>query len=265
MKKIIFIISSLFLVGLLSVLFLLPDDQPSIVKPEPQYEEVYGIDVSHHQKNINWDQVSKSDKIIFNRRTKINTSERVEKKSKVQFCILKATEGVKHVDKRFKRNLSGCMKYKIPRTCYHYYRFKRDPKKQAQNFINQVPKSQINLPPAIDVEQKYNEAIVPSELRKNPLLKKQLIQELKILSDELEKHYGQKPIFYTSLEYIQLIVNNFPDNPIWIHDLRPVKSPKCDWVFWQISIRGQIKGITGPVDINKFNGNKKDFYKYVNK
>jgi len=259
MKKIIFLF--LFLIIIFSIYFLRQNLEPQKSSPEPKVEEVYGIDISHYQKTINWDQVSKSDKIIFYRRTKNNTSERVEKKSRVQFCIIKATEGENFVDGKFKENLSGCNKYKIPKTGYHYFRFKSDPKKQAQNFINQVPKSQINFPPAIDLEYKYNESLKVE----NPSIKKDFVRKLKILSGELEKHYGQKPIFYTTPQfYASLIKNNFPDNPIWIQDLRPVKSPNCEWMFWQISLRGQIKGIIGAVDIDKFNGRKEDFYKFVN-
>lgn len=263
MKKIIFLF--LLLIVILSVSFQRQNFEPPKLSPKPKVEEVYGIDVSHFQGTINWDQVSRSDKIIFNRRTKNNTSERVEKKSKVQFCFIKATEGKNFVDKKFKKNLSGCKKYKIPRTGYHYFRFKSDPKKQAQNFINQVPKSEINLPPAIDLEYKGNESLKVDNLIKNPAIKKDFVRKLKILSDELEKHYGQKPIFYTTPQfYASLIKNNFPDNPIWISDLRPVKSPNCDWMFWQTSFRGQIKGIKGSVDINKFNGRNEDFHKFVN-
>jgi lysozyme len=81
----------------------------------------------------------------------------------------------------------------------------------------------------------------------------------------LEKHYGQKPIFYTSTAfYGALIKGNFSDHSIWIQDLRPVISPDFDWLFWQISLRGQIEGITANVvDINIFNGNKSDFHNYL--
>ena len=119
MKKIIYIF--LFLIIILSIYFLRQNLEPQKSSPEPKVEEVYGIDISHYQETINWDQVSKSDKIIFYRRTKNNTSERVEKKSRVQFCIIKATEGENFVDGKFKENLSGCNKYKIPKTGYHYF------------------------------------------------------------------------------------------------------------------------------------------------
>jgi lysozyme len=263
MKKISFLI--FFPIITLFISFKIENFNPPKASSKLNMDEVYGIDISHFQGIINWDQVSNSDKIIFNRRAKNNTSERVEKKSRVEFCFIKATEGKDFVDKKFKENLSGCNKYNIPKTGYHYFRFKSDPKKQAQNFINQVPKSEINLSPAIDLEYKGNESLKESNLIKNPSIKKDFVRKLKILSDELETHYGQKPIFYTTPQfYVSLIKNNFPDNPIWISDLRPVKSPNCEWMFWQTSFRGQIKGINGSVDINKFNGRNEDFNKFVN-
>ena len=87
MKKIIFLF--LFLIIILSVYCLKQNLEPQKSSPEPKVEEVYGIDISHYQKTINWDQVSKSDKIIFYRRTKNNTSERVEKNPEFNFASLK--------------------------------------------------------------------------------------------------------------------------------------------------------------------------------
>jgi lysozyme len=269
MKKIIFV--SILLILAFSLSFR-THNPPN---PKPESEELLGIDVSHYQGTIDWQKVSKIQRITYDRRAENNNSLRVKKKSRVRFCFIKATEGTTFKDRKFERNLKECVKYKIPRTGYHYYRLNSDPKKQAQNFINSVPKSQINLPPAIDIEYKGNKSLLPSELAKNPGIRKIFIRRLSILSNELEKNYKQKPIFYTTPTiYATLIKGNFPNNPIWISELRPVKSPNCDWLFWQTSFRGQIEGITKKdkkgriqnlVDVNKFNGDEKDFYNLISK
>lgn len=273
MKKIIFA-SSFFLFSFF-LSFEIKSFRPAQTKTGQQSEEVFGIDVSHYQGNIDWHKVSKLKKFSYDRKSSNNKSERITTNSKVEFVFIKSTEGSTFVDKKFKRNLKGCIKYGIPRTGYHYYRFNSDPKRQAQNYIKNVPKSEINLPPVIDLEYKGNRSLFPSEIIKKPSIKKTFILRLEILCYELEKHYGQKPIFYTSPSfYSKFIKGNFPDNPIWISDLRPVKSPNCDWLFWQNSWKGQVQGITSKdskgrfqnlVDINKFNGNKEEFYNLVNK
>ncbi|NBV27707.1 hypothetical protein EBS02_01640 [bacterium] len=269
MKKIIF--GFILLVGFISLSFLKHDAEPL----NSSREELFGIDVSHYQGTINWSKVSKSQNIAYSQRTSYYTSKKIIKKTKVKFCFIKATEGSTFVDKKFKQNLGGCVKYKIPRTGYHYYRFNSDPKKQARNFINNVPKSKINLPPTIDIEYTGNESLLPSNLFTNPSTKKIFVQRLTILSNELEKHYGQKPIFYTTPKiYATLIRGNFPDNPIWICELKPVRSPNCDWLFWQTSFKGEIEGITyknskgsieNLVDVNKFNGGEKDLQEIINR
>jgi len=272
MKKIIF--ASIFFIVSIFLFFQIQKFKLPKLKQQSRTEEIYGIDVSHFQGNIDWYRVSKSKKISYYRRSSNEKSERMTTNSKVEFVLIKATEGSTFVDEKFKNNLRGCEKYGIPRTGYHYYRFNSDPKSQARNFINNVPKSKINFPPAIDIEFTNNEKLKPSGLDNNYPRKKEFIRSLTILSNELENHYGQKPIFYTTPTiYTNLIKGNFPDNPIWISDLRPIKSPNLDWIFWQISFRGQIDGVPRKdakgriqyVDINKFKGNKKDFDDFVKK
>jgi GH25 family lysozyme M1 (1,4-beta-N-acetylmuramidase) len=111
------------------------------------------------------------------------------------------------------------------------------------------------------------------KLTKKPLNKEAFVRSLTILSNELEKHYQKKPILYTELSiYHTLIKDKFPNNPIWIREVRTVQSPNCPWLFWQFSV-AKIDGIVkinknrqyvNLVDINKFNGNKKDFNHFVN-
>jgi lysozyme len=238
-----------------------------------QNEEVFGIDVSHWQGKINWRQVSEAKSFTYYQSVKKNTVKGIRKNKKIEYCFIKATEGLHFVDKRFSQNLQGCVQYKIPRTGYHYYRFAHNPRKQAHNYINNVPRTKINLPPVIDVEYKDNEILKPSELAKKPLNKEAFVRSLTILSNELEKHYQKKPILYTELSiYHTLIKDKFPNNPIWIREVRPVQSPNCPWLFWQFSV-AKIDGIVkinkkrqyvNLVDINKFNGNKKDFNHFVN-
>lgn len=157
MKKIIIVI--LFaLTGILYFWFRGQD----VPYSKNQTEEVFGIDVSKHQETIDWQKVSQAKYITFFQRKTNNSSKKITKNNKVEFCFIKATEGATYIDPKFKQNLHGCIKYKIPRTGYHYFRFKSDPQKQARNFINNVPKSQLSIPPAVDLEYKDNNLLLPS-------------------------------------------------------------------------------------------------------
>ncbi len=84
-----------------------------------------------------------------------------------------------------------------------------------------------------------------------------MLREIKIFLDQLEHHYGMKPIIYTDHDrYVEYIKGNFEDYAIWIRDvLTPVSwSTLKNWTFWQYSDRGHVPGITGFVDINVFSG-----------
>ena len=57
-------------------------------------KEYHGIDVSHHQKQIDWEQVKKD--------------------KNIEFVYIKATEGATHLDKQYKYNIksaSFCLIY----------------------------------------------------------------------------------------------------------------------------------------------------------
>jgi lysozyme len=45
--------------------------------------------------------------------------------------------------------------------------------------------------------------------------------------------------------------------PLWICDFK--RKPKTDYIFWQKTDDFKVEGISGRVDFNVFNGNKKQF------
>ena len=82
--------------------------------------------------------------------------------------------------------------------------------------------------------------------------------------DKVEKHYGVRPIIYTSKNYYATFLkSNFAKYPLWVANYNKVKKPisKYDWMIWQYSKWGKIDGINGPVDLNMFNGNNDELKK----
>ena len=92
---------------------------------------VRGIDISHHQKKINWEKL---------------------RSEKINFVIIKATEGVDYQDPNFSVNWNKSLKEGYETGAYHFYRLCRSGNEQAGNFINTVPKSEMTLPPFVDLE-----------------------------------------------------------------------------------------------------------------
>lgn len=192
--------------------------------------QIKGIDVSHHQGDIDWNEV---------------------KKQNVYFCFIKATEGINFVDKKFEYNYKEAKKNKILVGAYHYYRFNRNNNLQFKNFTKSVHKGSIDFPPVIDVEYFGNEKL--RDLRN----KEKFIKDLKSFQSMIENFYGKKPIIYTDVKFYNDLIKGKIDNLIWISDLRTEEIDYIDssqWIFWQYSFLGKKNGIKKHVDLNVFNG-----------
>jgi lysozyme len=201
----------------------------------PKDYPIQGIDISHHQGEINWDKVQKS---------KLHGHP-------IAFAIIKATEGGDFKDHRFKHNWKELSKVGLTRGAYHFFRPKTNPKIQADNFIKNVTLKKGDLPPVVDVE--VMDGVSSEQLRKN----------LKTFINQIENHYKVKPIIYSSPEfYGKILKNEFSTYPFWISHLseKGIALTVFKWKFWQYSDKGKIDGIKGSIDVNTFNGNLNDFY-----
>lgn len=199
---------------------------------------VQGIDVSHHQQHIQW---NKLDKDV------------------VQFALIKATEGGNHKDSLFHYNWREAIRNNIPVGAYHFFTFCKEGEEQARNYIHYVPKDSIDIPPIIDLEYGGN-------CKENR--KEDLIYEISKYLEIVEDHYQRKALIYTTNEfYRNYLINQFPNNPIWIRDIlsKPKLPDGKNWLFWQFTNRGRVDGINTIVDLNAYNGSKNDFEKLLRK
>ena len=195
----------------------------------PEGYEVRGIDISHSQEHIDWERV---------RNATINGKP-------LRFAFVKATEGVSIIDENFNDNFYQARQNDIIRGAYHFFAPDVDSREQARFFIKQVHLEAGDLPPVLDVEKK-------GKLDEQQL-KKAVLQWLKIV----ERHYGVKPIIYTSYKFKLQYLNDqvFNDYPYWIaHYYVGKLEYKGPWSFWQYTDVGHVEGIKGYVDCNTFNG-----------
>lgn len=206
-----------------------PDVQPAV-----DYA-VRGIDVSHYQGIIDWEQLRNSATIAGH---------------PLSFVFVKATEGGDVVDPRFAQNFQEARKYGILRGAYHFYRTSSPAKQQAELFISHVQLEEGDLPPVLDVEVKP-EGISSEDFRQG------ILEWLA----RVEEHYGVKPVLYTyhsfRLQYMNDPVFNL--YPYWIaHYYVDSVRYSGKWAFWQYSDRGELPGIKGQVDLDIFNGSYED-------
>lgn len=201
----------------------------------PEGYSVYGIDISHHQGNINWSKL------------KIGN----QGNPPISFVFIKATEGSSHSDTQFKKNWKAAKEHGFIRGAYHFFSAETSGENQARFFISKVKLEPGDLPPMVDVEQDSKNNT--GAYRK----------ELKVFITALEKHYGVKPIIYTYKKFHERYIDDhFDDYPLWIARYN-VTNPEIDddWIIWQCTENGILPGIKEKVDINVLNGTMKDLEK----
>lgn len=191
---------------------------------------VHGIDISHHQGEIDWPRLS----LATYRERPIN------------FVFMKATEGGDFVDKNFQYNFSSARECGLVRGAYHFFLPDVSADLQARNFISQVKLVPGDLPPVLDVEVMGKGGV------------EQLQQGVAKWLSVVERHYGVAPIIYSSYKFKTkyLDVPPFTNYPYWIaHYYVDDLEYKGAWKFWQHTDRGRLDGIDTRVDLNIFNGN----------
>jgi lysozyme len=202
--------------------------------PMPSNYSIHGIDVSHYQSNINWQDVKQME----------------YKHIKIGFCFIKATEGTDKVDNNYINNWYQAKQAEIPIGAYHFFYAGISAKLQAENFIAIVNLEKNDLPPVLDVEQA------------NDVSNDKLLQSIQDWLDAVEQAYQVKPIIYTNIDfYNAYLLDKFDNYPLWIANYFDTDSPAINrnWTFWQHSESGHVNGIDGYVDFNVFSGDSSAF------
>ena len=128
-------------------------------------DRLRGIDVSHHQGDVDWKKV---------------------KGSGVAFAFAKATEGETYTDPKFARNWAGMREAGLVRGAYHFGRPGHDPVAQARHFVKAVGARSGDLQLALDLEKDDGKS--PAEVWD---WTKRFLAEIKLLT-------GRPGIIYTS-------------------------------------------------------------------
>jgi lysozyme len=204
----------------------------------PEGYEIHGIDISHHQGKINWQELKDHGMID---------------KFPVRFVMIKATEGATRIDPNFEDNFYQAREYGFTRGAYHFYSVHSSAKSQADFFIRKVKLENGDLPPVLDVEHKPKK-------QTDEEFKQSVLQWLNIV----EKYYGVKPIIYTYYKFKMQYLSDpvFDDYPYWIaHYYVEQVEYEGKWKFWQHTDVGRLPGIKGNVDFNIYNGSMYDLRK----
>lgn len=192
-------------------------------RPETRHYD--GIDISDHQKRIDWPEVAKD--------------------KNIKYVYIKATEGATYVSNLYRYNLENAHKHDIKVGSYHFLRTGSRIRDQFENFKRVVKKNEQDLLPVIDVEVRQG------------WTNQQLRDSVKLFADLVEEHYGCRPLIYTSTSfYDNILGRSFNIYPLFIarySNSQPSLKSGTDWIMWQFSERGRIRGISTNVDLSCFN------------
>jgi len=218
---------------------------PEIVNstyPKPRDYPIHGIDVSKFQGDIDWNAVANSG---------------------VKFAWIKATEGGDHADARFQANWSGAKAAGVARGAYHFVYWCRPPMEEMAFFEQNAPVEQDALPPVLDVE-----ATPTSRTCHKHLTQQGAVADMRVMLQEMERHYGKRPIIYTTVDFYEAILSDgaLTDYPIWVRSTKhhpAVRYGSRAWAFWQYQSDGQTPGINGNVDRDVFYGTRDQWQAFL--
>lgn len=197
----------------------------------PEGYEIHGIDISHHQGRIDWEELKDNGQIDH---------------CPIRFVMIKATEGATQTDRNFRDNFFQARENGFTRGAYHFYSVHSPAEQQAYHFIKTVDLENGDLPPVLDVEHKPKN-------QSDEDFRHSVLKWLNIV----ESHYRVKPIIYTYFKFKTRYLSDpiFDEYPYWIaHYYVDSLEYQGPWKFWQHTDVGRLPGIKGNVDFNIYNG-----------
>lgn len=196
-------------------------------------ETLFGIDVSYYQDTIDWNAVAADG---------------------VQFAIVRVSHSTQFFDPQFEANLAGARAAGIHTGVYQYFEPADDPIAQADLLLDALgPLLPGDLPPMIDVES--TGGLGPSAIN----------DAIHAWIDRVEGQLGVKPIIYSGYYFWNDNIgsSDFGAYPLVI----PWYGVDCPggvptgwdmWTFHQYCDCGSVAGISGNVDVDRFNGGLAD-------
>ena len=196
---------------------------------------VKGIDVSKYQPTINWQDV---------------------RADGVEFAFIRVSDGTMFPDAYFDSHWAGSRAVGIKHGAYQFFRPSEDPIVQANMLLTKINSTLApdDLPPVIDVED--NDDQPPAVI----------VAKMQQWINHVEAAIGRPPIVYTNRPFWRDSVGgaDFSAYPLWHAQYSTAPCPNIapqwpTWHLWQYSESGTVPGITGGVDMNRWNGTRASF------
>jgi lysozyme len=203
------------------------DTEDDALKVCPGSSTVEGVDVSVWQGDIDWKKVRASGRA---------------------FAVIRVSDGAYHFDSKFDQNWSGAKAAGLARGVYQFFRASQDGTAQADMLLEHVGSDVGEIDPVADVE--VSDGVSAATMNTH------LAQWM----TRIEQATGRTPIIYTSPGLWGSLSGSsqFAAEGLWVANwgvsCPSVPSPWSTWKFWQYSNKGTVPGISGAVDLDRFNG-----------
>ena len=198
-----------------------------------------GIDVSHWQGTIDWNQV---------------------KNSGIAFVYAKASKGTTVTDEMFSANVQGARAAGLPIGAYHYATptapYNPDQAKaEAQYFVNVMKNGGMgdfgDIMPILDLEEPAATGTLTSD---------EIASWARVFIDTVKSLTNRQVMIYSGDWFVEQY-NDFggklADLPVWIaawtrygNTQPPAVGGWTEWTAWQYSDQGIVPGISGYVDLD---------------
>ena len=214
---------------------------PTVVVP-PANGLTEGIDISHWQGTIDWTRVAAAGK---------------------RFAFMKASEDIDYRDPTYPVNRAAANANGIVIGAYHFAQPDLSPGDavaEADHFLDIAQIASGDLPPVLDLE-----IAGPSG---SPLNQSQLQAWVRAYLGRIYERTGVRGVIYASPAFWVKYLGDttwFADNGykvLWIAHWTTATAPTVPadawggngWTFWQYTSSGSVAGISGRVDLDRFNG-----------
>ncbi len=190
-------------------------------RPSPTDFPVQGVDVSEETGPIEW---------------------WTAKKAGIDFAYIRATSGAQARDLRFPENWHATLEAGIRHGAMHVYSLCQVAADQSGNFMSTVPRSDDQLPPAVEID-------FQAECRARPE-RQVVIGELGRFLHDVETHLGKPAILLVSSRFEDQyrLSDAFP-RLLWAR--QGFFSPSYfarPWSIWQANRHRRIEGVGKPVN-----------------
>jgi lysozyme len=199
---------------------------------------VEGVDVSYYQGSIAWSEVAASGR---------------------RFAIARVSDGTGFPDPQFSTYYAGIKAAGMVRGSYQFFRPEQSASAQADLVIQAVGTLEDgDLPPVLDVEVTDGESSAT------------IVAGITAWVSQIKASLGVEPIIYTAPGFWDGIsgAGGLSGTTLWVANWEvscpSLPSTWSEYSIWQYSDTGSVPGISGQVDLDRFNGTAAQLVAYAN-